>query len=172
MTPRATPLLEMRGIGKRFPGVTALDGVGLTVRRGEVHLLLGENGAGKSTLMKILAGAHPRDAGTIRLGGRPVEIPTPLAARRLGIAMIHQETMLVHHLTAAENIFLGREPARFGFIRRATMERAAGVLLRRLGAAFPPSARVTDLAIAQQQLVEISRALSLDARLIIMDEPT
>ncbi len=172
MRSRAAPLLELRGIGKRFPGVMALDRVHLTVRRGEVHLLLGENGAGKSTLMKILAGAHPRDAGEIRLGGRPVEIPTPLAARRLGIAMIHQETMLVPHLTAAENIFLGREPARLGFIRRAAMERAAGVLLRRLGAAFPPSARVTDLAVAQQQLVEISRALSLDARLIIMDEPT
>ncbi len=166
------PLLEMRGIRKAFHGVPALAGVDLTVARGEVHLLLGENGAGKSTLMKILAGAHRADDGTIRLDGRDVAVTSPLRARELGIAMIHQELNLVPHLSVAENIFLGREPARFGFVLRRRMEHDAAVLLRRMRAGISPAARVADLPIAQRQLVEICKALSLRARLIIMDEPT
>ena len=170
MTP--PPLLEMRGIRKAFNGVPALFGVDLTVRHGEVHLLLGENGAGKSTLMKILAGAQPADAGMIRINGSPVRIDSPLRARELGIAMIHQELNLVPHLTVAENIFLGREPSRFGFVLRRRMERDAAVLLRRMRAGITPGERVADLPIARQQLVEICKALSLRARLIVMDEPT
>lgn len=166
------PLLEMRGICKRFPGVVALDGVDLAVNRGEVHLLLGENGAGKSTLMKVLSGAYPMDTGSIRIDGRQTAITSPLHARELGIAMIYQEMNLVPNLSAAENIFLGREPARFGFVRRGPMEREADRLLAGLHAGFRSSTPVRDLPVARQQLVEISKALSLKARVIVMDEPT
>lgn len=172
MAPAAATLLTMTGIVKRFPGVTALDGVDLDVKRGEVHLLLGENGAGKSTLMKILSGAYRADEGTVALGGAPVDITSPHGARELGIAMMYQELSLVPHLSAAENIFLGREPSRWGFIRRAPMEAEAGRLLRRLRAEFPPSALVRDLPVAHQQLVEIAKALSLRPKLLVMDEPT
>jgi ribose transport system ATP-binding protein len=162
----------MRGITKRFPGVLALDRVDLTVGRGEVHLLLGENGAGKSTLMKILSGACPKDDGEIRLDGRSIEIRSPFHARTLGISMIYQELNLVPNLTVAENIFLGREPSRAGFVLRARMEEAARKLLRRMRADIAPGALAKDLPVAQQQLVEICRALSLDAKVIVMDEPT
>jgi len=165
-------LLEMRGISKAFPGVVALDRVDLAVGRGEVHLLLGENGAGKSTLMKILSGAYGKDAGSIRIDGRESEITSPLRARELGIAMIYQEMNLVPNLTAAENIFLGREPARFGFVRRGAMEQDADRLLTGLHAGFKAATPVRDLPLARQQLVEISKALSLKARVIVMDEPT
>src|SRR5690349_4417785 len=132
MADTTTPLLRMRAITKRFPGVTALDRVDLDVGAGEVHLLLGENGAGKSTLMKILSGAYHADEGGIELGGVLVTVSSPLKARQLGISMIYQEMNLVPHLTVAENIFLGREPSRFGFIRRRRMEDDARVLLDRL----------------------------------------
>jgi len=172
MAREARPLLEMKAITKRFPGVLALDRVDLSVARGEVHLLLGENGAGKSTLMKILSGACPMDAGEIRLEGRPIQIRSPSHARTLGISMIYQELNLVPNLTVADNIFLGREPSRAGFVLRRRMEDDAKRLLRRMHADVRPDALARDLPVAQQQLVEICRALSLDAKVIVMDEPT
>src|SRR5688500_2410362 len=132
-TPAATPLLEMHGIVKQFPGVRALDGVDLDVRAGEVHCLLGQNGAGKSTLIKVLAGAHQPDEGTISWRGEQVSLGDPQAAMSLGIATIYQELDLVPGLTVADNIFLGRESARFGLTRPAAANRAAGDLLTSLG---------------------------------------
>ncbi len=168
----AAPALRMRGIRKAFPGVQALDGVDLEVRAGEVHVLLGENGAGKSTLMNILSGAVLRDAGTIEIDGRPVPLLTPREARDAGIAIIHQELALVPGMTVAENICLGRAPTRFGLLNQPRMVRDATVYLSRLGADIDPNELVASLSLAQQQLVEIARALSLNARVLIMDEPT
>jgi len=165
-------VLEMKGITKRFPGVLALDRVDFNVRAGEVHLLMGENGAGKSTLMKVLSGAYPKDAGEIRINGKTAEIRSPHHARQLGVAMIYQEMTLVPHLSVAENIFLGREPSRWGFISRAQMRKEASRLLHRLRAGFSPDAPVSGLPVAKQQIVEIARALSLNARILVMDEPT
>ena len=163
----------MEGIRKQFPGVLALDDVDLTVRAGEVHVILGENGAGKSTLMKILSGAHGRDAGRIFLDGREVEIDGPRRARELGVAIIYQELSLAPTLSAAENVFLGREPRRLpGLVDRASMEEAARAILDGLGARFDVRRPVRDLSLAERQLVEIARALSLDARILVMDEPT
>jgi len=166
-------LLVMRGIVKEFPGVRALDGVDLEVRAGEVHCLLGQNGAGKSTLIKILSGAHRPDAGTIVLGGEPVRFTGPTAAIKAGISTIYQELDLVDGLTVAENIFLGHESARLGFLRRRRMNRAAGELLERLGhPELPPTAEVGRLPAAAKQVVSMARALSRRARLIVMDEPS
>ena len=163
----------MRGISKRFPGVVALDDVTFELRRGEVHVLLGENGAGKSTLMKILSGASARDAGEISIDGRPVEVASPREAQALGIATIYQEFNLVPHLRAAENIFLGREPLRApGVIDRRKLEGEGGRLLRSLGTGINPRAEVRTLGVAEQQMVEVAKALSLNARILIMDEPT
>ena len=163
----------MSGIGKSFPGAVALAGVDLELRRGEVHVLLGENGAGKSTLMKILSGALRKDQGVISLEGHEVEISGPRHARELGIGIIYQELMLVPELSAAENVFLGREPLRFpGLIDRRAMVREAARLLQELGAAFDVGAPTRQLSIAQRQLVEIAKALSLNARILVMDEPT
>jgi ribose transport system ATP-binding protein len=162
----------MRGIRKAFPGVVALDGVELMVQPGEVHVLLGENGAGKSTLMKVLSGSVPRDAGEIEVFGHRVDLATPRAAREAGIAIIHQELALVPQMTVAENIFLGRAPAWLGVLDWERMLRESAVLLAQLGADIAPGALVESLSIAQQQLVEIARALSLQARILIMDEPT
>jgi ribose transport system ATP-binding protein len=167
------PLLEMHGIVKTFPGVRALDGVDLDVRPGEVHCLLGQNGAGKSTLIKVLAGAHQPDAGTITWRGQQLSLGDPQAAMSLGIATIYQELDLVAGLTVADNIFLGRERSRFGIARPAVANRAAGALLTRLGhPEIRPGAEVGSLSAAAQQMVSIARALSQDARLIIMDEPS
>ncbi|ABG03913.1 ABC transporter related [Rubrobacter xylanophilus DSM 9941] len=166
------PLLEMRGITKRFPGVVALDGVDFELLPGEVHVLLGENGAGKSTLIKILSGAYRPDGGEILMDGRPVEIRSAAEARRLGISTIYQEFNLVPQLTVAENIHLGRQPRRFGVVDRGAMERAARELLERLGIRVDPRARVADLGVARRQMVEIAKALGLRARVLIMDEPT
>jgi ribose transport system ATP-binding protein len=167
------PLLEVTGIVKQFPGVRALDGVDFGVRAGEVHCLLGQNGAGKSTLIKLLAGAHQPDAGTIRWDGTPVTLPNPYAAMRLGIATIYQEFDLVDGLSVAENVFLGHLPNRFGFTRRADMNRATRQILARLGhAEIRPDREVGLLAPAGKQLVSMARALSHDARLIVMDEPS
>ncbi|TDD22780.1 sugar ABC transporter ATP-binding protein [Actinomadura sp. KC06] len=167
------PLLVMRGIVKQFPGVRALDGVDLDVRPGEVHCLLGQNGAGKSTLIKVLAGAHQPDAGEIVFAGAPVRLAGPTAAMRAGIATIYQELDLVDGLSVAENIFLGHEKARFGFTRRGDAERAARELLGRLGhAEIPPRREVGRLPAAGKQVVSMARALSHDARLIVMDEPS
>src|SRR4051794_15433905 len=167
------PLLEMHGIVKAFPGVRALDGVDLDVRAGEVHCLLGQNGAGKSTLIKVLAGAHQPDDGRIVWDGGPVRLANPQAAMSLGIATIYQELDLVPGLTVADNIFLGREHARFGLSRPASANRAATELLGRLGHAdIRPGVEVGSLPAAAQQMVSIARALSQDARLIVMDEPS
>jgi ribose transport system ATP-binding protein len=167
------PLLEMHGIVKQFPGVRALDGVDLDVRAGEVHCLLGQNGAGKSTLIKVLAGAHSPDEGRILWQGRPVSLGDPQAAMSLGIATIYQELDLVAGLSVADNIYLGRERSRFGLSRPATTNRAAAGLLARLGhPEIRPAAEVGSLPAAAQQMVSIARALSQDARLIVMDEPS
>lgn len=165
-------LLRIEGVRKAFPGVVALDDVDFDLRRGEVHVLLGENGAGKSTLIKVLAGAHRPDAGRVLVEGQRVEIRDAQDAARLGIATIHQEFNLVPDVTVAENIFLGRQPRRFGFIDTKRMEADAAKLLERVGVDVSPDVRVRDLGIAQLQMVEIAKALSLEAKVLIMDEPT
>ncbi|MFD3620380.1 sugar ABC transporter ATP-binding protein [Streptomyces sp. NPDC058676] len=165
-------LLRIEGIRKVFPGVIALDGVDFDLRRGEVHVLLGENGAGKSTLIKMLSGAYTPDAGRILAGGEEVRIHGAQDSERLGIATIYQEFNLVPDLTVAENIFLGRQPRRLGMIDRKRMEADAAVLLERVGVNVSPRARVRELGIARLQMVEIAKALSLNARVLIMDEPT
>ncbi|NUW45125.1 sugar ABC transporter ATP-binding protein [Nonomuraea rhodomycinica] len=166
-------MLVMRGIVKQFPGVRALDGVDLDVRAGEVHCLLGQNGAGKSTLIKVLAGAHRPDEGTIELNGVPAAPASPVDAIRLGIATIYQELDLVDGLTVADNIFLGHEHARLGFTDRRAANRAAGEVLARLGhPEIRPSAEVGRLPPAAKQIVSMARALSREARLIVMDEPS
>lgn len=167
-------LLEMRGITKRFPGVLALNNVTLQVRTGEIHALVGENGAGKSTLMKILAGAVPKDSGEILWNGEAVELQSPYHAQQLGISMIYQEFNLSPYLSVAENIFLGREPRlkRTPFIDWRTMYRQAEEILSRIRVTLDVRRPVYQLSIAQQQMVEIAKALSVDARLIVMDEPS
>ncbi|MFF0777519.1 sugar ABC transporter ATP-binding protein [Streptomyces sp. NPDC003720] len=173
MAPEA-PLLSMTGITKSFPGVRALDGVDLDVQAGEVHCLLGQNGAGKSTLIKVLAGAHQPDGGTIHWHGEPVTLRSPIAAMRLGIATIYQELDLVEHMSVAENVHLGHEPTTAGFVVRGrTARTATGLLLKRLGhPEIDPGRLVGDLSAAQQQIVSMARALSHDVRLIVMDEPS
>ena len=166
------PLLEMRGIEKSFPGVRALRGVDLELHAGEVLALLGENGAGKSTLIKVLAGAHPPDAGAIRLDGEAVAIANPAEAQRLGIAVIYQEFNLIPTLTVRENIFLGREETAGGFIRQEEEYRSAQGLFKRIGVEIDPDIPCRELTVAQQQVVEIAKALSLKARIIVMDEPS
>ena len=168
----APPLLEVRGLCKEFPGVRALRDVELALARGEILALVGENGAGKSTLLKILAGIHPPDAGELRIDGRPVSFSGPRAAADAGVALIHQELCLATNLDAAGNVYLGREPARAGRLDRAAMRRGAGDLLRSIGAGFGPDAATADLSVGQQQLIEIAKALAIDARVVIMDEPT
>ncbi|MET8161647.1 sugar ABC transporter ATP-binding protein [Sphaerisporangium sp. NPDC005289] len=163
----------MRGIVKQFPGVRALDGVDLDVRAGEVHCLLGQNGAGKSTLIKVLAGAHQPDEGTITFGGESVRLTSPTAAIRLGVSTIYQELDLVDGLSVAENIFLGHEPARMGFVSQGEVNRAARELLSGLGhGEIRPATEVGRLAPAAKQVVSMARALSYDTRLIVMDEPS
>jgi ribose transport system ATP-binding protein len=160
----SVPVLEMRGIRKAFPGVVALDGVDLTLHAGEVHMLLGENGAGKSTLMKILSGAYHKDAGTIRLDGHDIEIESPRDALARGIRLIYQELNLVPHLSAAENIFLGAAPTRWpGVIDWPRLRDDAERLLEDLGVPIDPVAPVCRLSLAQQQMVEIAKALSVRA---------
>ncbi len=166
-------MLEAHGITKRFSGVRALRGIDLTLRPGEVLAIIGENGAGKSTLMKILAGVQSPDEGEIRIDGAPVRIGSVHHALQLGIALIHQELNLADNLDVAGNIFLGREPRRFGgFIDSARMHREAKQYLDRVGLSISPATRLDQLTIARQQLVEIAKALSIDARILIMDEPT
>jgi ribose transport system ATP-binding protein len=167
------PVLEMRHIRKTFPGVVALDDVDFELRRGEVHILLGENGAGKSTLMKILSGAYQKSDGQIVLDGAEVEIKNPKHAQTLGISTIYQEFNLISHLPIGENIFLGREPVRFGgLIDQGAILLEAKKALNGLGLALDPRRLVKDLRVAEQQMVEVAKALSLDARILIMDEPT
>jgi ribose transport system ATP-binding protein len=166
-------VLQMRGIRKTFGAVRALSGVELTARRGEVLALMGENGAGKSTLMKILSGAYTADpGGEIVIDGQPVSIGSPTDAKRLGIAVIYQELALAPQLSVAENIFLGREPRRFGMVDRAGMLDGSVEVLRRLGARFTAASKVGSLSVAERQLVEIARAVHAKARILVMDEPT
>ncbi len=168
------PFLEMRNIRKSYPGVEALKGVHLNVEAGEVHALVGENGAGKSTLMKILAGAETMDSGEIRLDGRPVTVSDPIRAQQLGIRMIYQEFNLVPQLSVAENIFLGREPVhrKTGFVSWKKMHREAEKILKKLNVSLDVRLPVSVLSVAGQQMVEIARALSQNAKLIVMDEPS
>ncbi|KDB54344.1 ABC-type sugar transport system, ATPase component [Sphaerotilus natans subsp. natans DSM 6575] len=169
-------VLEMAGIVKTFPGVKALDGVNLKVRAGTVHVLVGENGAGKSTLMKILSGEHAIDGGSIRFKGRPLDSQNTRAALEMGIAMIHQELSPVPEMTIAENVFLGREPMRAGLLRGFVdferMNRETQTLLDRLGLRYRAEQPMGTLSIAGMQLVEIAKAISRQAALLIMDEPT
>ncbi|MEU4833837.1 sugar ABC transporter ATP-binding protein [Streptosporangium sp. NPDC023615] len=163
----------MTGIGKSFLGVRVLGGVDLEVSAGEVHAVVGENGAGKSTLMKILAGVHAPDEGTIEIDGRGVVFGHPVEAQRAGVAIIYQELTLLPERTVAENVFLGREPVRRGLVERGAMESATAELLSSLGEeSFGPRDLVRRLSVAQQQVVEIVKALSLNARIVVMDEPT
>jgi len=169
------PVLQMRGVEKRFGGVRALKGVDFEIRAGEVVALAGENGAGKSTLMKILGGVYQPDAGEILIDDQPVAIHSVADATRHGISFIHQELNVLDNLDVAANVFLGREPLRWGILRlidRKRMHQEASVYLKRLGLEVPTDTLVSRLSIARQQMVEIAKALSLNARILIMDEPT
>ncbi|MEE3069609.1 MAG: ATP-binding cassette domain-containing protein, partial [Pseudomonadota bacterium] len=167
------PVLRLDGIVKQFPGVRALDGVQLALYPGQVTALIGENGAGKSTIVKTLTGIYQPDEGQILLDGQPVRFPTAQAAGDAGITAIHQETVLFDELSVAENIFIGHAPrTRFGLIDKAEMRRRAREILDSIGAKIDPDVRLRDLGIASKHLVAISRALSIDARVVIMDEPT
>ena len=169
----AAPALEIAGIARRFGATVALDGVDFAARAGEVHALIGENGAGKSTLMNVVAGALQPDRGTMRLAGRPYAPRSPLDARRSGVALIHQELSLCPHLSVAENIVLGAEPARWGVVDRAASERRAAELLAHFShPEIRPGRLVGELPLAARQVVEICRALAADARVLLMDEPT
>ncbi|NIF40543.1 sugar ABC transporter ATP-binding protein [Burkholderia sp. Tr-862] len=170
--PTARTILQLQGVGKRFPGVVALDGIDLDLRAGEVHAVCGENGAGKSTLMKIISGQYRADDGVVLYDGAPVQFSSATDAQAAGIAIIHQELNLVPHLSVAENIYLAREPKRGPFVDYRALNRAAQLCLQRIGLNVSPTTLVGALSIAQQQMVEIAKALSLDARVLIMDEPT
>ncbi|MBN9690598.1 MAG: sugar ABC transporter ATP-binding protein [Verrucomicrobia bacterium] len=169
MTP---PLLQALRLTKSFPGVRALKGVSLTLHPGEVLSVIGENGAGKSTLMKILAGVQTPDSGEIRLDGQPIELRSVHDAQKYGIALIHQELNLADNLEVAANIFLGREHLRWGLIDTQRLYREAETFLTAVGLEVHPATRVSELSLGQQQLVEIAKALSVQARVLIMDEPT
>lgn len=167
------PLLQATGIVKQFPGTLALDRVELELRSGEIHAVVGENGAGKSTLMKILCGVHSADAGEIFFEGRRVSPATPREALELGIAIVHQELSLVPPLTVAENIFPGRLPTNaLGMVKYGQLFNDAQRALDRLDVQVDPRALVSDISIANQQLVEIAKALSQDCKVLILDEPT
>jgi ABC-type sugar transport system ATPase subunit len=170
--PAQAAAIAVENVGKSFPGVRALDNVSFDVRPGEVHGLIGENGAGKSTLMKLLSGLYQPDDGRVLVDGKPVRMHGPLDARRLGVAMIHQELNLVDHLSVADNIFLGRERTTLGFVRAGESRKRAAQLLRSIDCPIDPAARVASLSIAQKQMVEIAKAMSQDASVLIMDEPT
>ena len=165
-------LLSASGIHKRFGGVHALRGAGFDVRQGEVHALVGENGAGKSTLINILAGAVRRDEGAISFAGENIDFRSPAESQRQGIAVIHQELAMLPTLSVAENLFMGRMPSRLGWVDRQAMRARANELLAEVGLDVDPATRVSELGVSHQQLVEIAKALSMGARLLIMDEPT
>ena len=162
----------MEGIDKSFPGVVALDDAALRVMSGEVHAIIGQNGAGKSTLIKILNGAYQRDAGTVLLGGAPVDFQSPQEAQQAGVSTIYQEINLVPYRSVAENIFMGREPRRWGLLDKERMNRDAASILARLEIRLDVRRPLSTLNIAHQQMVAIARAISTDARIVIMDEPT
>ena len=164
--------LEFKGITKRFPGVLALDGVGFTVERGTCHALIGENGAGKSTLGKILAGVQTADGGEIRLDGKVIAPATPLEARELGIAMVHQELAFCPNMSVAENLCLGDLPRRAGFVNRTELRARAKAMLATIGADIDPDAIIGTLSTGREQLVQIAAAVGTGAKVIVMDEPT
>ncbi len=164
--------VQLRDVSKAYPGVKALDAVDFDVRPGEVHVLLGENGAGKSTLIKMLAGVHTPDRGEIKIDGETVHITGPDRAEQLGITTIHQEMALVPRMTVAENVFLGRPPRRFGLVDHHRMYREAHALVERTGLYLDVSTPIETLGVAQRQRVEIAKALAVDARVLVMDEPT
>ena len=170
--PLLQPLLQMTGISKSFPGVKALEAVNFAVGEAEIHAFLGENGAGKSTLLKILSGAQSPDEGSISLDGKPVVFASPQDAQRHGIVTIYQEFTLAPDMTIAENVFVGREPGSRFFVNHTRMEEETRKLSQRIGLDRDPATRVRDLAVAEQQMVEIARALSMKSRIIVMDEPT
>ena len=168
------PLIRARALHKSFPGVKALQDVSFELLPGEVHALMGENGAGKSTLMKILAGVYTKDSGEVALDGRPVEIRGPAHAQALGIGIIHQELHLMPHLTAAQNVYIGREPRQRGglFLDYGRLNRDAAALFQRIHLDVAPTVLIGELTVARQQMVEIAKALSHRSRVLIMDEPT
>ena len=165
-------VLEVLDVSKQFPGVKALDRINLRLRPGSVHALMGENGAGKSTLMKIIAGGIRPTSGEIRIRGMRQDFQAPADAMKCGIAMIHQELNLVPHMTVSENIWVGREPRRFGFVDHGALRRRTVDLLGRFGIALDPDVEVASLAVANQQMVEIAKAVSYEPDILIMDEPT
>ena len=165
-------LIELKDIHKSFYGVEVLHGVNFVLQAGTVHALMGENGAGKSTLMKVIAGVHSADSGRILLDGKEVNISSPAMARELGIAMIHQELSSELEMSVAENIYLGREPGRFGLVDYQQLYRQTGELLEKLGINLNPKTKMKQLRVADQQMVEIAKAISQNARVVIMDEPT
>ena len=167
------PLIAARGISKAFAGVEVLRDVDLDLRPGEIHALLGENGAGKSTFAKVLAGVHRPTRGTLQMNGKPIEVPNPIAAQKLGITLIHQEPISFPDMSVAENLVLGRNED--GWFRRvpwAKLTRDAKDYMAQLGVNIDVNRLMRGLSIADQQMVEIARALASDSRLIIMDEPT
>lgn len=164
--------LELRGITKIFPGVKALNRVSFQLLPGEIHAIMGENGAGKSTFIKVITGVHQPDEGEIFMDGKPVEFKTPLDAQRHGIAAIYQHVTSYPHLSVAENIFMGHETVKHGVLQWKEMNRRAAELLEPLHVSFSPTALMSSLSVAQQQMVEIAKALSMNANIIIMDEPT
>lgn len=173
MTAETVPLLKLSGVTKRYGATLALNGVDFDLKAGEVHALMGENGAGKSTLMKILAGNERRDAGTVLMDGVEIDINSPADARAHGIAIIHQELNTVPAMTVAENLALGEEPrTRFGVLDRRAMLRSAREKLARIGAGIDPRRPLGDLSVGMQQMVEIARAISENARILVLDEPT
>ena len=166
-------VLQMKGISKTFPGVKALENVDIQLEKGSVHILLGENGAGKSTLVKILSGAHKASSGEVLIHNKSVSIRSPRHAMDLGISIIYQELNLIQHMTVAENIFLGREPIKNGvLVNFKNMNNLARKYLSNLGVNIDPESPIKDLGIAQQQMVEVAKAISLKAKVLIMDEPT
>jgi ribose transport system ATP-binding protein len=169
----SVPALEMRGIGKRFPGVMALENVDLTLTPGKVHALMGENGAGKSTLIKVMAGVYQKDVGVLKIAGNQVEFRAPIDSLRLGIKVVFQEIALIPEFTVAENIFVERYPTgAMGSIDWKRLRADASALFDRIGFNVDPSARAGSLPLSQQQMVEIARALAREARVVVMDEPT
>ena len=172
MTTAAQDLLELRGITKQFPGVLALSEVDFTLRAGEIHALMGENGAGKSTVIKVLTGVYPRDAGTIHLNGQPFRAASPMDAQRKGISTVYQEVNLIPELSVAENLFISREPRRLGMIHWSRMREKARVALKRLGLELDVTLPVRTYSVAIQQMVAIARAVDIQAKVLILDEPT
>lgn len=167
-------MLEMTGIEKRFPGVYALKNCHFDLKKGEIHALIGENGAGKSTLMKILTGVYGKDGGTILYNGEEINVTTPKEAQNLGISIIHQELNLMPDLTAAQNIFIGREATKLGglYLSESKQNRAAKSLFELLNLDLDPKTKVRDVTVAKQQMIEIAKALSFNSKILIMDEPT